>query len=413
VNKVDTQIEKLDSLLVNGSLQEIKNFLNDVKLSGTYLDNEVSQLLNSISIIDSLDSLEIERYVNHYRNFKNGFRMDYSGIQAEQAFEKFLNQIQDGNTEEGLIYYYIALYFKTKYIKNIGHQARNNFKIAEEYRQNSDHQKGLEIVRETQLMIAQYSAYEKLLDSLKVYEKLLIKEKNDLKQEKIFWEQKVAVERNLIIGAGGNLLYQPSVSDEYLMIVDAHRYFLGNVDESDLDKIYIQHLNSTFRLGLFIYTNIFLTSKILLGVDLNYNELKYTSSRNSQSFYDRIFFDFKYRCYSSMGYFKYMIRNGAGLRHFTSAGFGYIYIQRGESQAGTYSSYKAGDQLFVFMDYGVVEKTTYQTWLVLLELGMEFIENPRSKWVIGSKIRGQYNFTEIPFIQKYDYALILFLGLLF
>lgn len=62
------------------------------------------------------------------------------------------------------------------------------------------------------------------------------------------------------------------------------------------------------------------------------------------------------------------------------------------------------------MEYGDVEKKTYATAAVVTEIGMEFIENQKSRWAVESKFRLQYNFEDIPFIQKYDYTFLLLLG---
>jgi hypothetical protein len=172
-------LSSLDSLLLSGDMKTILSLSSDYQLHGQ--NNQYGILFRHFQEISQASDQMLQKRCQELANQSLRFQRKYIGVYAEVMLDKFQKANLAENWKEALMYYSIALYFRSQYIRNEKVRLKANLATAEKLYRNQKFDEVLQAVDNYKLEDHANPAYQTLKDSLDyIYEQLESRSNNGL-----------------------------------------------------------------------------------------------------------------------------------------------------------------------------------------------------------------------------------------
>lgn len=400
--------QALDLLLLKGNINEVKIKYNNHELD-FYDTEDLEVLFKSINIVNSLNSENIDIYVNHYSTLSNQYSIEYAGKHAYMAFEKFLELVLLNEKREALKFYYISLFFKTQYHKSVLKCARNVYNKAYGDYKEGKYEEALKAINSIKIFSKANIKLITVEDSLKRLQRMIVKKQ----KEQSFWNTTDFRTYKLFIGILPTIVYYAPVSDITLKIENAISSFRDRIEPSNLREIHVSNIPSRFDHNLFFSINYLFLRKMMVGLDFEYSAFSIKSDYNESASEQQIFYDIKLRSYLVKSYLKYLFRDKTGISPYCNLGLGYQNIDYFDAMAGKYDWYEATDLpslKAVKRDYGDCVLNRQKRIGIICEIGAEYIASISNFITIGSKVGGYYFPERSDFFKNYNITFSMYAG---
>ena len=338
----NSTMQRADSLLLQGKVDEadilIQSLYDGLDLespkntSSENANNYVKtlqELKDKLKSLTTKNSNAIISIIVKNEELKNYFSIDNAGSFSFRAFKRFTTLAKENPDKNALQFYYIAYFFKKRFIYIAIYNSRILYVKADEQYHYEKHIQALDMISRANLTTEGYHQLQAIQDSLLTLKKkiTIAKKRKDLYT--FNWTRKGVRKNKIAVSFGTHLYHQERVRNKILTYDDngSREKVLTYDDNGSTGKILTEYVHERYIMGYGVGINYMLTSQFSIGLYAQQATFNLTNELEQKL----VFFDYDVLFTSVDFNTRYLWRPQVGLQPFVGVGFGTAKYNQKES----------------------------------------------------------------------------------